>query len=120
MQRVLGLTIPKVALHAYINEIVRCIGKGIQDRYKGVDATVLKDAAYRLADDVDRMMNGKGVNPAGVAAAIVYLALGDDMRRMVSMKYLAATAGISMVTLKKRVEELRVLLNRHVNAITHT
>ncbi|MEM4611631.1 MAG: hypothetical protein QXS95_02670 [Candidatus Nitrosocaldus sp.] len=120
MQRVLGLTIPKVALHAYINEIVRCIGKGIQDMYKGVDATVLKDAAYRLADDVDRMMNGKGVNPAGVAAAIVYLALGDDMRRMVSMKYLAATAGISMVTLKKRVEELRVLLNRDVNAITHT
>ncbi len=117
MQRTLGLTVPNAALHAYVDEIVRCIGNGVQDGQKGIDVTVLKDVSYRLADDVAKIMNSNGVNPAGVAAAIVYLALGDEGRRMVSMKYLAVTAGISLVTLKKRVEELKVLLSKHGNAI---
>ncbi|MEM3916531.1 MAG: hypothetical protein QW572_05840 [Candidatus Nitrosocaldus sp.] len=71
----------------------------------------MKAEAYRLADDVVRsIMNGKGVNPVGVAAAILYLSLVDGERRAVSIKDLASISGVSMATISKRVEELRPFL----------
>lgn len=114
MRRVLGLTIPNPTLHAYMDELVGWIGYCVKDRHKGIDAVRLKEEAYRLADHAQSMMNGKGVNPAGTAAAIVYLALDDDGRRTVSIKDLAKVSGVSIVTVKKRMEELRPLLNVHL------
>ncbi|MEM3093098.1 MAG: hypothetical protein QXW26_05755 [Candidatus Nitrosocaldus sp.] len=113
VQRVLGLTIPNPALHAYIDELVRWIEYGVNDRYgnNNVDTVRLKAEACRLADDVVRsIMNGKGVNPVGVAAAILYLSLVDGERRAVSIKDLASISGVSMATISKRVEELRPFL----------
>lgn len=113
VQRVLGLTIPNPALHAYIDELVRWIEYGVNDRYgnNNVDTVRLKAEAYRLADDVVRsIMNGKSVNPVGVAAAILYLSLVDGERRAVSIKDLASISGVSMATISKRVEELRPFL----------
>ncbi len=107
MQRVLGLTIPNPALHAYIDELVRWLRYGAKD--KGIDTVRLKDEAYRLVDDIMDIMNSKGVNPVGVAAAILYLA-SDDGKRALSIKDLASISGISMVTIRKRIEELRPFL----------
>ncbi|MFN4337305.1 MAG: hypothetical protein ACK4FV_06995 [Candidatus Nitrosocaldus sp.] len=108
MQRVLGLTIPNPTLHAYIDELVRWLRHGAND--KGIDTVRLKDEAYRLVDDIMDIMNSKGVNPVGVAAAILYLASDDDGKMALSIKDLASISGISMVTIRKRIEELRPFL----------
>ncbi|MCS6767477.1 MAG: hypothetical protein RMJ59_06670 [Candidatus Nitrosocaldus sp.] len=116
MQRVLGLTVPNPSLNAYIDEVVRWLEEdgGAQDRYTDVDTARLKEESYRLAGYVNSMMNGRGFNPAGMAAAIVYLSLDERCRKAVGIRNLARITGVSVVTVKKRIEDLKALLNGHV------
>lgn len=103
LRRVLNITVPNPSLHEYIDELVRSMVAG-QD----ADVETIGLRAQMLADQLCSAIDGKGLNPAGVAAAIVYLAL-DSAGITASIRTLARLSGVSIVTVMKRIEEFRSL-----------
>jgi len=71
------------------------------------------EKALEIYQAVRKTNVGSGKNPAGMAAAIVYLAgvLSDDRR---TMKEIASVASVTEVTMRKRIREILDTLNMKI------
>ncbi len=109
MIRELGLVLPSIDIEKYVDYILR---------YLNID--MVYDIRYNALYMVkclkeSNAVNGK--NPAGVAAAIVCLALieKDYVNAGRYIREIAPLAGVSIVTLKKRIKELNTILKSRTN-----
>jgi len=105
MIRELGLVLPSIDIERYVDYILGSLNADtLYDlRYDALYmAKCLKD---------DNAINSK--NPAGVAAAIVCLVISkrDPANAGRYVREAASLAGISIVTLKKRIKELNTILS---------
>ena len=105
MIRELGLVLPSIDIERYVDYILGSLNADtLYDlRYDALYmAKCLKD---------DNTINSK--NPAGVAAAIVCLVISkrDPANAGRYVREAASLAGISIVTLKKRIKELNTILS---------
>jgi transcription initiation factor TFIIIB Brf1 subunit/transcription initiation factor TFIIB len=105
MIRELGLLLPSIDIERYVDYILGSLNADtLYDlRYDALYmAKCLKD---------DNAINSK--NPAGVAAAIVCLAISkrDPVNAGRYIREVALLAGVSIVTLKKRIKELNTILS---------
>ncbi len=102
MIRELGLVLPSIDIERYVDYILGSL-----------NADTLRYDALYIAECLkdDNAINSK--NPAGVAAAIVCLVISkrDPVNAGRYIREVASLAGISIVTLKKRIKELNTILS---------
>lgn len=75
----------------------------------------IKRDARKILESSQKKGITAGKNPMSMAAAAVYLAIQDDDHEKVSQTKIAQVSGISAVTIRNRVKELKICLKRNTH-----
>lgn len=100
MIRELGIMLPSIDIERYVAYILESLD--LSERVRHDALYIAKSLKAR------NLVNGK--NPAGMAAAAVCLAVSRHTNACRYVRSIASLVGISMVTLRKRMNELATML----------